>query len=215
MELSVAEAAELLEVSPRRVRQLIEAGRLQARQVGRQWLVEAASLPSRPRRARPMVPDVAWAILADVAPDDYAPDEAYRWRQRRNRLVHDAEPEQLLASWVSSRARRQVFEARAPHGLLDDERVVPSGLSDGRAGIAAGNLVEGYVRAVDVDAVRREYLLRPGGVAANVVLHVVDELPPRPVPRLVLAADLAEHDEPRALARAGALIRETLARGGS
>lgn len=76
--------------------------------------------------------------------------------------------------------------------------------------MSAGGVVEGYVRASDLDAVRREHLLRPGGHGARVVLHVADELPTRPVPSLVLAADLAEHDEPRAVARAAELIREAL-----
>jgi excisionase family DNA binding protein len=210
MEVSVAEAADILEVSPRRVRQLIDAGRVQARQVGGQWLVEAASLPSGPHRARPMAADVAWAVLADLAPEHYAPQDAYRWRQRRNRLVHDPEPERLLASWVASRGRRLLFESRASAGLLEDDRVVPSGLSDPRSEIAAGDVVEGYVRDSELDAVRRQYLLRPGGHGSRVVLHIADELPQRPVPPLVLAADLAEHDEPRALNRARELILETL-----
>lgn len=183
---------------------------MQARQVGRQWLVEAATLPSSPHRARPMTADVAWGILADAVRADYGPDEAYRWRSRRDRLVHDAEPERLLASWVASRARRCLFASRAPDALLDDDRLVPSGLSDPRAGLAAGDVVEGYLRGADVDALRREHLLRLAGHGANVVLHVSDQLPGRPVPPLVIAADLAEHDEPRTLARARQLILETL-----
>jgi hypothetical protein len=42
------------------------------------------------------------------------------------------------------------------------------------------------------------------------VLHVADVLPPRPVPLLLLAADLVEHDAPRELARARELIRDEL-----
>lgn len=210
MEVSVAEAADLLGVSPRRVRQMIDAGRVQARQVGGQWLVEAASLPSSPHRGRPMAADVAWAMLAEVAPEHFTPDEAYRWRQRRNKLVRDPEPERLLSSWVASRARRMSFESRGSAALLEDERVVPSGMSDPRSEIAAGDIVEGYVRESDLAAVRRAHLLRPGGHRSSVVLHVAEQLPKSPVPPLVLAADLAEHDEPRALSRARELIVETL-----
>lgn len=150
---------------------------------------------------------VAWSILASEQPD-LGPEAAYRWRQRRNRLVHDHEPEHLLASWVASRASRQVFQSRDAEALLDDPRFVRSGLSDERAGIASGGLVEGYVSLDDLHRVRRQYLLRPGGSGSNVVLHVAPELPPSPVPMLVLAADLAEHDKPRELARARDMIHE-------
>lgn len=83
-------------------------------------------------------------------------------------------------------------------------------MSDPRSEIAAGDIVEGYVRESDLAAVRRAHLLRPGGHRSSVVLHVAEQLPKSPVPPLVLAADLAEHDEPRALSRARELIVETL-----
>ncbi|WP_236120547.1 helix-turn-helix domain-containing protein [Cellulomonas palmilytica] len=210
MEVSVKEAAELLDVSPQRVRQLIGAGRVRARQVGGQWLVESTSLPSGRARGRPMSPDVAWAVLAADAPVEYGPQDAYRWRQRRRRLAHDSEPERLLSSWVASRARRMLFESRAAAALLDDSRVVPSGLSDSRSHLGAGSTVEGYVRDDELDALRADHLLRPGGPRATVVLHVAHELPENPVPPLVLAANLAEHDDPRTLNRARELILAAL-----
>ncbi|MCL2667663.1 MAG: helix-turn-helix domain-containing protein [Micrococcales bacterium] len=211
MEVSTAEAAQVLGVSPRRLRALIAAGRVQARQVGGHWLVEAASLPSSLYRTRPMAPDVAWAFLADTVPEHYAPDQAYRWRQRRKRLSADSEPERLLASWVASRAQHRWFATRNNDQMLDDERLVPSGLSDPRAGISAGALVEAYVASDDLAAVRHRYLLRPGGPNDNVVLHVVGALPTRPVPSLLVAADLADHGSDRELARACTLIAEALA----
>ncbi|MCC2322620.1 hypothetical protein [Cellulomonas xiejunii] len=70
---------------------------------------------------------------------------------------------------------------------------------------------EGYVSHEDLPVVLRHHLLRPGGSNWNVILHVVDELPPDPVPPLVLAADLADHDGPRELARAEQIIRAVLA----
>lgn len=209
MEVSVGEAANALGLSPRRVRALIEAGRLQARRVGGVWLIEGASLPSESHRSRPMVLASAWALLDDKPPADRR--AAHRWRERRNRLRHDSAPERLLASWVISRGDRRLFESRDAENVLADVRVVASGLSDERAGIVASSFAEGYVRADDLAAVRREHLLRPGGPRSNVVLHVVDALPPSPVPLLVLAADLAEHDQPRELGRAHELIREALA----
>ena len=68
--------------------------------------------------------------------------------------------------------------------------------------------VHAYVRAEDVAAVRRDHLLIDAGAAANVILHVSPMVPDRPVPLLLLAVDLADHDGPRELARAGRLIAD-------
>ena len=211
MDISVAEAAQMLGVSPRRLRALVAAGRVQARRVGGQWLVDAASLPASLYRSRPMTPEVAWAFLADVVPEHYPPDQAYRWRTRRNRLADDGEPERLLASWVASRAERRWYRTRNNDGMTADQRLVPSGLSDPRAGISSGTLVEAYLSHGDLDEVRRTYLLQPGAPRDNVLLHVATDLPSRPVPLLLLAADLAEHSGDRELARARTLIAEALA----
>ncbi len=141
---------------------------------------------------------------------DLSPQEAYRRRVRRNKLARDPEPARLLADWLAARAVRKVFRAREPHALLDDPALIRSGLSDSRAGISAANIVEGYVSHDNLPILSRRHLLRPGGSDSNVVLHVVDELPEEPVPLLLLAADLAEHDGPRELARAEQIIHEVL-----
>lgn len=209
-EVGVPEAARMLGVSPVRARQLIAEGQLDARQVAGRWLVDVASLPSAPRRGRPMSPRVAWA-LAELADGRRAPwlrhDEAYRLRARRNELVHDPEPELLLRSWFASRARRHQLAAPDPQRLLDDPRLVPSGISDPRSGMSAGHQVEAYVHADDLEDVRADHLLVPADRSrANAWLHAAPMLPGRPVPLLLLAADLAEHDGPRELGRARDLI---------
>ncbi|WP_431836161.1 helix-turn-helix domain-containing protein [Cellulomonas sp. Y8] len=207
MEVSVREAADALGVSDRRVRQLVASGRIRARRVGSQWLVDGASLPIAPRRSRPLSPTEAWLLLAaDQAPGA----RPGRWRDRRDRLRTDPSPETLLASWAAARGDRLLFASREPGGVLDDPAVVRSGLSDPRAGISAADLAEGYVRRDDLDAVRRRHLLRPATGRPDVVLHVVAVLPADPVPPLVLAADLAEHDGPRELARASELIAQAV-----
>jgi excisionase family DNA binding protein len=55
--ITVADAAHLLKVSPRRVRALIQAGRLPAERIGRDWLIKAIDLwavetraPGRPKK---------------------------------------------------------------------------------------------------------------------------------------------------------------------
>ncbi|NTW40223.1 MAG: helix-turn-helix domain-containing protein [Cellulomonadaceae bacterium] len=209
MEIGVAEAAKVLGVSDRHVRDLIADHRVVAREVAGRWLIDEASLPSAPRRSRPMSVANAWRLLVDS--HELSAKQAYLRRQALGRLAGDAEPERLLASWVVSRARRNTYSARAPEALLEDPAFVLSGLSDPRAKISSGSIVEGYVLESELSRLRRAHLLVPntsGG--SNVVLHVADVLPPRPVPLLLLAADLVEHDGPREVARARELIRDEL-----
>ena len=201
----------MMGVSAVRARQLAREGRLRARRVGGRWLVDAASLPSAPRRGRPMSVRIAWALVelsAGGAAEWVEPRESYRLRRALDRLVTDDEPEMLLRSWLASRAERQLLSASEVDGLRADPRLALSGLSDERSGLSAARNVEAYVRAEDAAAVRREHLLIDSGSNANVVLHVSPRVPDRPVPVLLLAADLADHDGPRELARARELIAD-------
>ena len=199
----------MMGVSVGRARRLAAEGRIHARIVGGRWLVDAASLPSAPRRSRPMSPRMAWAlvVLSDGGKPDWAePRESYRLRRALERLAADDEPELLLRSWLASRARRRRLSAPDAQALRSDARVVLSGLSDERAGLSAVGDVEGYVGADDAGAVIRDHLLIEAGPSSDVVLHVAPVLPEAPVPLLLVAADLADHDGPRELARARELI---------
>ena len=208
------EAAHILGVSDARVRQLIAAGDVRARQIAGRWLVDVASLRSAPRRGRPMSPRIAWALV-ELVEGRRAPwlsnEEAYRLRLQRSRLAQDKEPEILLRSWLAARAVRHALSAPAPAKLLGDPRVVRSGVSDIRSGLSAGHEAEAYVLADDLEAVRSEHLLVSADRArANVWLHAAPMLPAAPVPLLLLAADLAQHDGARELGRARDLIVSTL-----
>ncbi len=209
MDVGVPEASRLMGVSVARARRLAAEGRIDAHLVGGRWLVDAASLPSAPRRSRPMSPRMAWAlvVLSDGGkPDWVEPRESYRLRRALDRLAADDEPELLLRSWLASRGDRRRLSAPDVQTLRSDARMVLSGLSDARAGLSAAGYVEGYVQADDADAVIRDHLLIDAGRSADVVLHVSPLLPEVPVPLLLVAADLADHDGPRELARARALI---------
>jgi excisionase family DNA binding protein len=211
VEIEVAEAARMMGVSAVRARQLAREGRLRARRVGGRWLVDVASLPSARRRGRPMSPRIGWALVriseGRVA-DWVEPRESYRLRQALARLAADDEPELLLRSWLASRAERMTLSASEVDALRADPRLVVSGVSDERSGLSAAGYVEAYVRAQDAAAVRRDHLLIDAGTDANVVLHSVLTVPQRPVPVLLLAADLADHDGPRELTRARQLIAD-------
>lgn len=210
MEVSVGQAAEALGVTRRRVHALIAAGRIRARKVSGVWLIDGSSLPAAPRRGRPMTPAGAWALLLDEPPA--TPQDAYRRRQQLARLAADPEPESLIASWVASRGRRELYAANAPAGVLDDERIVPTGVSDPRAGIGAAGIAEGWVTEADLGAVTRAHLLRSADsvASATVVLHVAQVAAPGPVPLLLLAADLADWQSPRELSAARRLVKAAL-----
>lgn len=74
MELSVAEAAERLHLDESRVRQLVNAGDLPARRVGKVWLLDGDAVVLMSQRARPegrpMSERRAWALLDLLAGGD-------------------------------------------------------------------------------------------------------------------------------------------------
>ena len=218
MDVSVPQAAQIMGVSVARARRLAADGRLHARLVGGRWLIDAASLPSAPRRSRPMSPRMAWALVAlsdGGRPDWVGPRESYRLRRALNRLAADDEPELLLRSWLAARAERRRLSASDVQALRADARVILAGVSDERAGLSAAGDVEGYVQVGDADVVIRDHLLIEAESSADVVLHVSPRLPEAPVPLLLVAADLADHDGPRELARAREFIGDwSAARGG-
>jgi hypothetical protein len=152
----------------------------------------------------------AWALALGPSEWDVDAKVAYRLRQARNRLVHSDDPGALLGAWLAVRAQRLLLAAPEPQELLQDPRVVASGVSDERSFLSAAHQAEGYVRASDLEELLLDYLLVESS-QPNVILHVGPELPPRPLPVLLLAADLVEHDGPRELARARELLRTELA----
>lgn len=120
-----------------------------------------------------------------------------------------------VRSLLRGRADRRTYRL-SPRDLEDlraDERIRPSGVSLPEAGIAAGDLVEGYVADSDIGELVAEFLLAEARDAdANVVLHVVSpaasDPPWAPVDSwIILAADLAEHHRPREVARAAQIVR--------
>jgi excisionase family DNA binding protein len=212
MEVSVAEAAERLGVSSRRVRERIARGDLVARRVGRAWLLDETQLGRSPRVARPMSPRVAWAfldLLAGGSGEGVSQPEQSRLHRKLERL-REGDAASLLRSWLPKRApvRRFAVAAADLSALTEDPRVVRSGVSDPRSGLAAAGTVEGYVDGDVVEDLVAEYLLSAEG-RPNVILHVLTGRSlPDPVPLPLLVADLADHDGPRESAAVERLMKE-------
>lgn len=219
VQVSVAEAAELLGVHPQRVHQRIRAGSLPAHKIGNQWVVEMSDVRRIKRHAgpgRPLSSKSAWDLLAVAAGDPAAaglsPSARSRARSRlRSLLVHASsdEPDDAavhLVRTLGNRAARALFVA-SPRDLPDvreDERVHPSGVCLPESNMSVAAVAEGYVYSEHLDGIVEDHLLSPAPRSrANVILHVVPAAATHPalidvaaVARspLAIAADLAEHD---------------------
>lgn len=219
-DLSVAEAAQVLGVSPRRIRALLEGGHLPGRQVGGRWLLPSRAVEHRREMAheggRPLSQASTWNMLAVLAgAEDSLHDLPAPARSRaRSRARHLREADQIASKWPSTLANRARSARFYGHPsvlgeLLTDRRVVRSGISaavDYNAGLVVAAGAEGYVRSSDVENLRSDYALNPdvSPAQANVLLHVVrDEQAARwffgrhVAPIAVVAADLAERETPR------------------
>lgn len=225
--LSVAEAADRLGVGVPRVHQRIADGSLRAERVGSQWAVEESSLLEAAERSEPGRPfsvRSCWAIIAFAENDQQAlralrPAERSRARARLERLLDlvSGPPSSEKQVRKVAAALRWYFQNRAGRELRSAARSDLSALaSDPRweslvhsenTGIASPD-VEGYLAQDDLQSLTQDHVLTSGG-DANVIIHV---LPAGhrsyPGSVLQLAADLAEHREPREELRAVQLLRD-------
>ncbi|MGO9657805.1 MAG: hypothetical protein ACLQVK_11985 [Acidimicrobiales bacterium] len=211
MEVGVKAVARQLGVTEARARQLIAAGDMPARQVSGRWLVPVGAIPRSLRISRPMSERMAWAFINLVSGQPVTgvvPSERYRLLQKRDQLLGSGRPGVLLRSWL--RRRADLLRLAAPAGdiaeLLADPRLVPSGISDPRSAMSAGNGAEGYVRRSDLDALVRDYLMAESA-EGNVWLRTSDRSLLSPVLLGLVIADLADHDGPREDGVVEALLR--------
>ncbi|WP_212746908.1 helix-turn-helix domain-containing protein [Sinomonas gamaensis] len=227
MPLSVVDAAARLGVTERRVRAMLESGRLDGQKVGGRWLVELdEGKMSSPRLGiRPLSARSCWSLILAAEPPRLAqagfaptPAERYRLKARLQRLCEADDPVPLLKAWLPNRAVRIRLHAN-PTDVADlraDRRIALSGVSHPAAGLLSGHELEAYVASDDAGPIRADYLLvepRPDS-PANVILRVVPEslrVINGTVPLLAAAADLAEHAGSREEGAARGLVQTALA----
>jgi excisionase family DNA binding protein len=219
--LSVTDSAERLGISERRVRALIESGRLPAERVGSRYLVHRRDL-ARPRVAgrpgRPMSAQNAWAMLAILSgadPDWVSPSS--RWRTER--LIADA-PDRAVDALASSAPRSVVHRWRLlPSDLpkLEREfRLVATGLAarESSLRLPTAESLDAYVAAHHLDGILRRFRPAEQSRDANVVLRVPvndwilrqrDTAPPA-----VVASDLLDHPDARVAREARRLARSVV-----
>jgi hypothetical protein len=219
-DLSVAETAECLGISARRVRALLKEGQLQGRQVAGRWLVSFDHVEHRllnaPRPGRPWSAASAWHVLAvlsraDDALKEMSPSTRSRARTRATQLrrLPHGEVARIWSTALRGRARTLEFYVHmsVSTAVLADSRIVPSGISAAShhaADLMVTGGAEGYVRAGQLAPVSAEYALIPESAAhANLRLHVVDASEANwlfgrdSAPLPVVAVDLMDRNGPR------------------
>jgi len=219
MDIAVREAAERLGVSEARIRQLLVAGDLSGRRIGRAWLVDGddvARMQGQQRRpGRPVGPKRAWAIL-DILSGGSAPWLSYSERsQVRSYVARLDEP--------SGDEWRSILRGRSE---LRPVRAHPAALArlDGFDGVLLAGPAEAARRGFDLVAVReprpevymqlsewvriaRSLALQPSHDANLMVRHPMLVWPFEgrdAIPDAAIAADLLNSAEPRVV-RAGQL----------
>lgn len=202
---SVEEYAKWRGITPQRVRELLRDGNLPGNRLGeRQWAIEDSAFNVRRALGRPMSQSTAWDFIAFLSDEPRTasiktrPDRLLSYRSR----LRDAgfKAPDLLATWLRLRGDRLVFRAQAEDAreLLDDPRVMRSGVSDHRSGVGNADVAEVWLRDPGKRAaVLRDYLLIPAP-AGNVVLHVgSNSLESSQAPIGLVIADLADWNGPR------------------
>ncbi len=168
-------------------------------------MVDDAAYSVRSHLGQPMAPAMAWALIASLGGDAQHPDvppvRADRLDKYRERLLDAGEEAPaLLASWLRKRGERQVFRAQPMDvgDLLQDPRVLPSGIADPRSGLASGDVAEVWLRDFSrLAELQGDYLLLPD-VKGNVVIHRSGlEQRDAVAPLGLVIADLADWNGPR------------------
>lgn len=204
--LGVVEAAEELEVSPRRVRQMLVSGDLRGQRVGRNWAIGRADIQRLQRKGvgRPWSAASAWAVLHFAAGSDPVLSPVERSRARKR--LADSGLAGLVDRLRARAERREMYaHPSALRRLANESGVVRGGISAAAeygVDLIAGDEAELYVRANKVADVSDRFALEEGSDRPNVILRVVeDEVWPfggddRVAPWSVVAVDLLDaHDE--------------------
>ena len=206
--LSLNEAAQALNVTPRRAQALVEKGQLRAHRVGGRWLIEVADIHQRrrtvARRGRPLKASTAWNRLEHATmPSDDNEQDSFR-RLLLTRAEHrDAYIHPSLIAEVRSNERHVLGGRDAA-----DAAGLPVGISD--------NDLDVYLRAEDLALLANAHVIRFDSTKANLHLHVVPAsvwpfaVRQRFTPLLVAWLDLADRGD-----RAERLAREQLLRNPS
>ncbi len=177
--VGVVDAAEQLEVSPRRVRQLLASGDLPGQRVGRSWVIDRADVQDLRRGGvgRPWSAASAWAVLDLAAGQDPELSPVERSRARKRLADHGLGG---LVDQLRARAeRRKMYAHPSALGRLGAESGVVRGgvsaVSEYNVDLIAGEEAEVYVRARNMSDLVDRYALDVESERPNVIVRVVDD----------------------------------------
>jgi hypothetical protein len=211
--LSVKDYAVRQGITVARVHQLIAEGAIEASKIGSSWILPESELGRRPPVSRPMSPTNAWQFIALIsgaqATGDLDPKSRWRLDRKREVLREAPDPVGLLSSWLRKRAPLLALHANTADlsELRNDNRLVLTGISDERSGMASINEVEAYVEGDFAERIIEDYLL-VSGEKPNVWLHAasVHKDGNGLAPIGLTIADLADHKGARENQRARELL---------
>lgn len=230
-ELTVSEAAEHLSVHQTRVRELLQAGTLTGRRVGRQWLIDVDVL-DRHRElilagatSRAMSTRIAWAAGALLDGHETCWLASSERSRLRSRLLRHTGEVATFQRWLSARQvgteRVRVADADIA-SLLKERDVVATGISAAAAHgtrLTAAGEAEVYTTASLAKRLTKKYFL-VGSERGNLLLRVVDgdwhldtstvRDEGRVTTRLMTAVDLLDGGDTRSTTVGRTLLNEAL-----
>ncbi len=210
--VSVSEAAQRLDLGSQRVRALIADGRLRARRVGNQYVLEASEVASFRQRervsGRPLGARSAWWVLAQLSGRPNAVVVSPRTYYRVRELLGSAE--QLVRALSASEPRSQRHAWRVLPSDLEklrrDSRIVLTGMAADEHLIDVSyqpdlDGLDAYVSESQLAALDRGLMPVKGSREPNLVLRVPNGgswvLDESRAPFAVVAADLLDHRDER------------------
>ena len=222
-EVTVGQAASLLQVHETRVRALLSSGALKGRRLGNQWLIDTAALEDRRdlalagAKSRALSVRSCWGAgaLADGLDADWlASSERSRLRAR----LRTAHKRQVFQRWMASRHSDVLYLRCGTSDLQNLVQATGAVATGARAAatwgvnLAAAGTAELYVTRSTAQRVIDEFFLLRADRASrstNVTLHVVtgdwhlrtaqERAGLLTAPRLLIATDLAEAADARSI----------------
>lgn len=218
--LSIPDAAQILELSPSRVRAMAVHGQLGATKIGDRWLVERSAAEARRRKGghsgRPFAAHNAWALLLLASGKTVEGiDPSVRSRLRRALRVDGLEK---LAPRLARRAKSQHFDVHPGEFryLLEDPTFLRTGISAaGECGLdlLSGHEADGYVAASGLKQLIANHALSVDAHSGNVRVRLVPNnawhhlADAKIAPTAAVAIDLAEDPDSRSASAGKQLLR--------
>lgn len=212
--LTVKEYSQKAGVSPAFVRSQARSGKIQARKVGRDWLIldEPTTAEKQAGRLLSLTSFNELAAFLAYSPQALSPNSKRRAKERANKL------RQEKIDWVKKHQSLDGVSVKyyraTPEVLLalrDEPLLEATGIQSESTSVF-GDFIHSFVAQHDLRKIELVYSLKPvPAVQANIILRVVEKVPPlHPLHHIVSL--YSEHD-PRSQSEAERLLDRVLAEG--